>query len=399
MDFMKANPSTNFLNALRTEAKTLPTPCYLYFSELMSESHRKLRAALPDRVRIFYSVKANPYPGILAHWVSLGLGFDTSSLQELRLALESGAHPAAITCGGPGKSDDFLRTALRSEVDGIVIESATEMRRLQSLASLARPAPAILRVLPATRHDQHGRLLTHKRSQFGMDEATAEDLIREHRGNVTIRGLHFHLGSQVFSAAALLKIFSDALGCAKILRDKTGSNFPCIYLGGGFGVPFFKDDAEPTYFDLKSKIEGLINEFNETEFRVEAGRYLVGPSGFFVTKVVDIKTSYGVNYLIVDGGFSTAMAASAYARFLTKSPRIFCLTSEAAPETYTIAGPSCFTADVIADEVMLPRVGLGDILAIENMGAYGPSFSPSHFLGLPAASEKLVTRRGNDERD
>ena len=108
------------------------TPFYAYSRELMSDRVAKLRAALPEALKLHYAMKANPMPEVVAHMVSLVDGLDVASAGELRLALKTGVDPEEVSFAGPGKRDFELKAAIQAGIT-INMESESEMRRLASI--------------------------------------------------------------------------------------------------------------------------------------------------------------------------------------------------------------------------------------------------------------------------
>jgi diaminopimelate decarboxylase len=131
----------------------------------------------------------------------------------------------------------------------------------------------------------------------------------------------------------------------------------------------------------------------DTEFAIELGRWLVGEAGVYLTRIVDRKESRGKTFLVTDGGLQHQLAASGnFGQLLRRNyPVAIASRFDAEPdEELTITGCLCTPLDLLADEVMLPRAGVGDLVAIFCAGAYGLTASPSAFLSQPMAREMLV---------
>jgi diaminopimelate decarboxylase len=168
-------------------------------------------------------------------------------------------------------------------------------------------------------------------------------------------------------------------------------------MGGGFGIPYFHGDqpvdVAAVGAALGERFAALPGVLASTGFAVELGRYLVGEAGVYLTRIIDRKVSHGTVYLITDGGLHHQLAASG--NFGTVVRRNYPaaiathFTAEATEEA-NIVGCLCTPLDRLADQALLPRADVGDLVAIFCAGAYGASASPSAFLGQGPAREMLV---------
>jgi diaminopimelate decarboxylase len=181
------------------------------------------------------------------------------------------------------------------------------------------------------------------------------------------------------------------------LRASTGTDIPVLNMGGGFGIPYFKGDA-PLDLDkagagIKALLAAYASKLPGTRFKIELGRYLVGESGYYLAKVLYRKISRGAVFLMLDGGMHHHLAASGN---ISQSPirrqmTLLAATKlHAAPEKVNVAGPLCTPLDTFGMGIELPAMDEGDILAIPNSGAYGPSMSPVAFLSHRPPREVLL---------
>ena len=374
------------------------TPLFVYSSELIRRRMADLRAAMPDRLRVHYAVKANPYAPLLELMAGLVDGFDIASEGELRMALGAGQDAARISFAGPGKRDAELRAAI---VEGVTVnlESAGEARRALAIGEAEGVTPRLaVRVNPDFELRGSGMKMGGGAKPFGVDAAQAPALAREViAAGAEWRGLHIFAGSQALDAAAIVEMQAGVLDLAAKLTGEIGAPLPQLNMGGGFGIPYFHGD-EPLDLAavgaaLGERFADLPAELHGTEFAVELGRYLVGEAGVYLTRIVDRKVSHGATFLVTDGGLHHQLAASGNFGTVVRRNYPLAIASRftAAPEEEaSVVGCLCTPLDRLADQALLPRAEEGDLVAVFCAGAYGASASPAAFLAQGEAREMLV---------
>ena len=374
------------------------TPLFVYSSELIRRRVADLRAAMPERLRVHYAVKANPYAPLLELMAGLVDGFDIASEGELRMALGAGQEAARISFAGPGKRDAELRAAI---VEGVTVnlESAGEARRALAIGAAEGVTPRLaVRVNPDFELRGSGMKMGGGAKPFGVDAAQVPALAREViAAGAEWRGLHIFAGSQALDAAAIVEMQAGVLDLAAKLTGEIGAPLPRLNMGGGFGIPYFHGD-EPLDLAavgaaLGERFADLAPELHGTEFAVELGRYLVGEAGVYLTRIVDRKVSHGATFLVTDGGLHHQLAASG--NFGTVVRRNYPLAiagrfTAAPEEEASVVGCLCTPLDRLADQALLPRAEEGDLVAVFCAGAYGASASPAAFLAQGEAREMLV---------
>jgi diaminopimelate decarboxylase len=374
------------------------TPLFVYARERFDARVAQLRAALPARVGLNYAVKANPMPQVVAHMAGLVDGFDIASSGELAICQSVGIDPARISFAGPGKRDDELEAAVAAGVT-LNCESAGEAARTLAIGQrLGTAARIAIRVNPSFELKGSGMKMGGGAKPFGVDAdkvpALARDVIAQ---GAQWRGLHIFTGSQALSADAIIEAQSNVLDLAAALADEIGVPLPKLNMGGGFGIPYFPGD-EPLDLArvgaaLHDRVAQLPPVLAETDLCIELGRYLAGEAGVYLTRVIDRKQSHGVTYLVTDGGLHHQLAASGNFGTVVRRnyPSAIATRFDAAPdEEVNIVGCLCTPLDRLADNAMMPRADVGDLVAVFCAGAYGASASPSGFLGHGPAAELLV---------
>jgi diaminopimelate decarboxylase len=181
------------------------------------------------------------------------------------------------------------------------------------------------------------------------------------------------------------------------LAGEVGEVPPLVNLGGGFGIPYFHGeqplDIEQVGAALADALEHRADILRDSAFAIELGRWLVGESGVYLTRIVDRKVSHGKTFLVVDGGMHHQLAASGnFGQVVRRNYPVAIANRFDAPATeeVSIVGCLCTPLDRLADDVMTPQGDVGDIVAVFLAGAYGLSASPQAFLGQQPALEMVT---------
>jgi len=374
------------------------TPLFVYSSDTILARMSALRAAMPKRLKIHYAMKANPFRAVVNFMDELMDGFDIASMGELTAILSMGPLPGQISFAGPGKRDIELDMAVRTGVT-LNIESANEAKRALAVGSKWGITPRLaIRVNPDFEMRGSGMKMGGGAKPFGVDQAEVPALARKIiAAGAEWRGLHIYTGSQALDADAVIEAQANVLSLAAQLSGEIGAPLPHLNMGGGFGIPYFDKDQPLDIGKIGAALEerfaDLPTVLQDTEFAIELGRYLVGEAGVYLTRIVDRKVSHGVTYLVTDGGLHHQLAASGNFGTVVRRnyPAAIATKFGAEPEEeVNIVGCLCTPLDRLADQAMMPRADVGDIVAIFCAGAYGASASPATFLGQGPAREMLV---------
>ena len=370
------------------------TPLFVYDSRRIADQVARFRAAFPE-IALHYAVKANPYAPLLEAIAQMVDGFDVASAGELGRVAHLGL---PISFAGPGKRDQELETAIRAGIT-INLESEGEAERVLAICERERlTAKLAVRVNPPFGLKGSGQKMGGLPSPFGVDHDRAPALIRRIiEAGADWRGLHIFAGSQALQADALIDLQRETVALAASICDEAGHAPPHVNLGGGFGIPYFAKD-EPLNVEavgeaLAKALADRPKILGETKFAIELGRWLVGEAGVYLTRIVDRKESRGKTFLVTDGGLQHQLAASGnFGQLLRRNYPVAIASrfSVEPEEEVTITGCLCTPLDLLADEVMLPRAEVGDLVAIFCAGAYGLTASPTAFLSQPMAREMLA---------
>ncbi len=382
----------------RLAARIGQTPFYAYDRALLRARVAQLRSALPPSIKLHYAMKANPMPAVVGLMAGLVDGIDVASAGELRVALDAGADPAEISFAGPGKRDPELRQAVAS---GVLV-NVESMRELPVLAAasqeLGLPARVAVRVNPDFELKGSGMKMGGGPKQFGLDtELVPEALAEIGRLGLAFEGFHLFAGSQNLRADSICEAQQKSYDLALRLAAHAPTPVKFLNLGGGFGIPYFPGeqrlDLAPIGANLAGIVERAAAEMPQAGIVIELGRYFVAEAGIYVARVVDRKVSRGQVYLVTDGGLHHALAASGnFGQVVRKNYPVTVANrvGSTGRETASVVGPLCTPLDLLADRMDLPVARVGDLVAVFQSGAYGPSASPQGFLGHPACVEVLV---------
>lgn len=374
------------------------TPLFVYSHERIAARVAELRSALPQRVSLNYAVKANPFAPVLQTMSGLVDGFDIASGGELAMVTAAGIDLARVSFAGPGKRDDELEAAIWAGVT-LNLESEGEAARALAIAARIGVTPRLaVRVNPDFDLKGSGMKMGGGAKPFGVDAERVPALVKHLlAAGADWRGFHIFAGSQALDAAAIAETQAQTLALAARLAAEAGAMPPKVNLGGGFGIPYFPGD-EPLDLAavgkaLAAQLEQLPAELANTAFCIELGRYLVGESGVYLTRVVDRKVSHGEVYIVTDGGLHHQLAASGnFGTVVRRNYPVAIASRFGAPveEEASVVGCLCTPLDRLADKGGFPRAEVGDLVAVFCAGAYGASASPAMFLGQGPAAEMLV---------
>ena len=376
------------------------TPLYVYDAAILRRQLDALRAALPEPVDIFYSIKANPTPHVVRVLVEAGAGCEIASAAEYLRARAAGCAAERIVFAGPGKGEAELAEVVAGGIGEIHVESEDEIALLGAIAAHAgRTVDVSIRVNPARAVAGGSMQMGGHPAAFGIDEERLADAAGRVRAEprLRLRGLHQFAGTQILDAGVLLAQWRHAVELGAGLASITGEPPHTIDLGGGLGIPYFSHETPLDLAAVKRGAAELLADLpgalGSTRFIVEPGRFLAGPAGLYVAHVLSVKVSRGVTYVILDGGMHHHLAASGNLGQVIKRdyPIVNASRLGDAPSlAATVCGPLCTPLDTLARQAELAPARPGDLIAILQSGAYGLTASPVGFLGHPMPAEVLV---------
>ncbi|GGT43305.1 type III PLP-dependent enzyme [Streptomyces chromofuscus] len=384
------------------------TPLYVYQLDRLHAAAADLRDALPVGTDLYYSVKANPHPRLVAELAALGLGSEISSTGELFSALTAGQRAERCLYTGPGKTLEEIKTALDAGVRRFSMESVTEYHRLAGAARARSVEVEYLVRLNgnAAAGGGTGLRMTGASTQFGLDIEAARSapwLFRPAPGMTPI-GFHVFPATNVSDPRTLAAEFELSITSVRTVLDETGFEPRLIDLGGGFAAPFAGPGERPRYPELRETLTRALDTslpgWTEGRPRIafESGRYLAGDCGTLLTTVLDVKESGGRTYVVLDAGTNTLGGMAGLGRVLAPSAQPEDTRSatgeDGGLDQFALVGPLCTPLDVLHRSARMTPPWVGEILSIPNVGAYGLTASLVAFLGRPMATEVVLATDG-----
>ncbi|NVI88433.1 alanine racemase [Actinomadura sp. BRA 177] len=339
-------------------------PAYIYDLPGLENHVRTIRAAVGP-TQLFYAAKANPDAEILRALAPHVDGIEVSSGGELAHVRKT-LPDIPLAFGGPGKTPEELRLALTA--DRIHVESPNELRNLAALG----PADILLRAnLPL---DTANAALAMS-GPFGMDEDALNECARLLAGNpnLTLRGIHAHLASGL-DARTMLDLAHQIAEWALPWLKAHEVEEPELNVGGGMAVDYTSPE---TLFDWETYATGL--QSIPAKVRIEPGRAITAYHGWYVTDVLDVKTTRGETYVILRGG--THHLRTPVTKGHNQPFKVLTATGPTSPAT--LVGQLCTPKDVFARNVPVPPLNPGDVIAFTMAGAYAWNISHHDFLMHP----------------
>jgi len=345
--------------------------------DVIRTNYQNFAKALPD-TRVFYAVKANPAPEVLALLAKLGSCFDTASIPEIEMVLKAGATADRISYGNTIKKERDIAKAFALGVKLYAVDCKAEVEKV------ARAAPGS-RVFCRILSDCVGAEWPLSR-KFGCEPGMAADVLEHaHRLGLEAYGLSFHVGSQQTNQHAWDRALASAAAVFKECGER-GLNLSMVNLGGGFPTRYTKN--VPTVKAYGSAIfRSLRKHFGNRipETIIEPGRGMVGNAGMIEAEVVLVSKKSQedeVRWVYLDlgkfGGLAETMDESI--RYPIRTPR-----DGDAMGPCVLAGPTCDSMDVLYEKqpYELPvSLEIGDKLLIEGTGAYTATYSSVGFNGF-----------------
>ncbi|MCS7064329.1 MAG: diaminopimelate decarboxylase [Methylacidiphilales bacterium] len=378
------------------------TPLYIYSANTIRDNYNRLAYALSVLpYQICYAMKANSNLSIVRELVRLGSGFDVTSAGELYRVIEAGGDPGRCTFVGVGKSTEEIEYGLREGIYSFIVESEAELEHIERIARrLRKSAPFALRVNPNVDAHTHKKITTGLyENKFGIPYEAIEPIYRRAARSryLKARGVQIHIGSQITDVTPFEKAVTKMLPLVHSLKDRYGIEF--FDIGGGMGIVYHDAlasgkpewwKARPEMFTPELYASRLIKHLLPLNIKIllEPGRYIVGNSGIIVTQVLYIKKNISKTFAIVDAAMTELIRPTLYEAYHEIVP-LRKASASATKILYDVVGPVCESGDYLAKARALPKLKVGDYLAILSTGAYGFVMA-SNYNARPRPAELLV---------
>lgn len=351
------------------------TPVYVYSYGYLVSQIKKIKDAFSEiPAKICFSVKSNSNISLLKIIKENGLGADVVSEGELKRALIAGFSPSDIVFAGVGKRDEEIEFGVRKGIFCFNVENEEELDIIEKYGKKhKRKVNVNLRLNLDIDVDTHHYVKTAKsENKFGLEPEAAKKILSKKFNFVQIKGIHFHLGSQIKDFTPYL----IAIDKVKKFCDENNFKPEIIDIGGGFGIPYTYEDKIVPIEEFGKKITERLKNWNLKTVILEPGRFISGNSGILISKVLYVKKGKTKNFIIVDAGMNDLIRPSFYGSYHLILPAIL---KKGKKIKFDIVGPICETGDYLGKEREISEdIERGDYLVVMSAGAYGFSMSSNY---------------------
>jgi diaminopimelate decarboxylase len=372
-------------------AKKFKTPFFLYSQDILTQNYLDFYEGAKDaglhKPLVCFALKSNPNRNLLKILASLGSGADIVSGGELKRALEAGIPAEKIVFSGVGKTEEEILFALKISKKGIFsfnVESLEELELINKCAKKTKTTARIcFRLNPVVKPKTHKFISTgNKTHKFGLLESDVIGSLKQKQywSHSKLVGLSIHIGSQLLDLKATKRAIMKL--CEVALKSQADLEF--LDVGGGLGVDYHPDETKklPHISEYMAVVASTLNKnfYSKSELKprvvFEPGRRIVAKAGIFVMKVLRNKISEDNHFVIVDGGMNDFMRPSLYGAYHGLIP----VSEGKATKECHVVGPICETSDCFGSNRMLPSMKSGDLLILQDTGAYGYSMGSNYNL-------------------
>jgi ornithine decarboxylase len=374
---VKNKSTDNIKKIVENLAKKHNTPLFLISKGRLLGQLKRFRTLLP-RVKPFYAVKSNSHPFILKTFAQEGIGFDVASIQEMKTLLDMGVSPDRMIFANTVKTPEALKFASANNINLMTFDSEYELNKIAKYAPGAR-------VLVRIKVPNVGSMVELS-LKFGAEPPDAIPfLIKAIRLGLKPVGVSFHVGSQNIH----IENYLDALEIASIIfKDAQLKQIPLeiLDIGGGFPIKHF-DYEKDLFAQTASAINKELNRLFPDNIQIiaEPGRVLCGPAGILVMRVIGKSIRNNKHWYYLDDGVYGSLSGIVYDHCKYQ----YKVLKKGVTQITTLAGPTCDSFDIISTSEELPELDIGDIVYVENIGAYSWA-TATNFNGLPPAKVVII---------
>ena len=366
---------------------SVKTPFYYYDLELLENTLCEMQESIFNpKFKVHYAIKANAEDRILETIHKFGLGADCVSGNEIKKALEIGFDTKDIVFAGIGKSDEELELAIANGIHSINCESIEELEVINEIAERYNTTANIaFRINPNVDANTHHKITTGlNENKFGIPVSEIDRAVDEieRLNNLELKGIHFHIGSQIQSLNPFANLCLSANKVLDQLRERNVS-VDHINVGGGLGINYINPDEYPipNFQEYFRVFERMLKVEDHQTVHFELGRSLVGQCGSLISKVLYVKKGVTSNFAIIDAGMTDLIRPALYDSY----HKVENISAVGESEAYQVVGPICESSDTFG-KVEMPTTSRGDYLKIRSAGAYGQVLSSNYNLRDKAAA-------------
>ncbi|MBB6446301.1 diaminopimelate decarboxylase [Bacillus benzoevorans] len=370
-----------------------PFCAYLYDLSKLRHHVDRLMTTLPSNFRLFYAIKANSDETLLKTLAPVVHGFEAASLGEIE-KIRAVDKEILILFGGPGKTQAEIEGAIHNRVALLHVESFHELQLVNHIAGQKGTTVSILLRVNLRHSVPNAQLkMSGVPTQFGIDEFEVPNAIALAKclPNVKILGFHFHAMSNNGDSKAHAHFVDHCFERAKSWGKEWNIDISYVNVGGGIGINYQNIEEQFAWDDFIEDLQGVIQKHKDANWQTvfECGRYITSSCGYYAAEVLDIKQNHGKYFCLLRGGSHHLRLPAAW-----KQSHPFTVVPvekwsypfsrpEVTESVITVAGELCTPNDVLARDILVPRVRVGDILLFHYAGAYGWAISHHDFLSHP----------------
>ncbi len=367
-------------------AKIYGTPLYVIDEATLRGICKSYKTAFKDykNIKMMYACKALCTSAIIRILDEEGFGFDTVSAGEIYTVYKSGVDMKKVLFNGNNKSKKEIELALEYGVGRFSVDNFYEACLLNEIASEKnKTAEILLRITPGIECHTHNYIKTGQTdSKFGFDLTQIDEiisLIKSEYKNLHLKGLHAHIGSQIFETQCYYDEVEILIKEISRIKKQHGIELKEMNIGGGLGVRYTTTDNPPSVSILAEAVTEAMHKYalEIPTIYIEPGRSIISPSGVTLYKAGSSKiVPGGKKYVAVDGGMADNPRPSMYQAKYTA--QVVNKLNHSQTETVTLAGRFCESGDILIENIELPPLEAGDIICVFNTGAYNYSMASNY---------------------
>ncbi|MDA3883528.1 MAG: diaminopimelate decarboxylase [Bacteroidales bacterium] len=377
--------------------KTYPTPFHIYDEKNMIENAQNLQKAFSwnKGFKEFFAVKANPNPYLIKLFSNIGFGTDCSSLAELEISNKVGVKGNGIMFTSNNTTAEEYKRA--RELNAIInLDDISHISYLEEHAGL--PDIISFRYNPGNLKAGNDIIGNPEEAKYGLTKEQLFDAYKivKEKG-ITRFGIHTMVASNELNNDYFIETAEIMFNLIVEIQKELDITFEFVNLGGGIGIPYHPEDTAIDINYISSGIEQKYSEIitnnglQDIKIFLESGRYIAGPYGYLVTRVLHFKDTYR-QYVGVDASMVHLMRPGMYGAY--HHITVLGKENESATHTYDVTGSLCENNDKFAIQRQLPELQKGDLLAIHDTGAHGHSMG-FNYNGKLRSAELLLRTDGS----
>ena len=362
--------------------------CFVYDLDALERHLASLQQQ--DVVKLWFAVKANPLSRILQTLDGQGFNFDVASSGELAQVLTQGVDAERILNTGPAKSKKQLSSFLAQGVNTFVVESLNQLNWLAEAAIEQEKLPRVLlRVQLQWTEGEKNPLGGNNLTPFGLSTREWQKVKAHDYPGLDICGLHIFQWGNMLCNEKMFSLWSQMVPPLCQLASDIGMELQVLDLGGGLGIDYLQQNKTLSWPKIIDDLARIKHQSGVEELWLELGRYAVAECGYYVTSVVDRKTNFDTEQLVLAAGINHLLRPA-----ITEQPFPATLLrkSDQAEQRFDLHGPLCTSMDKLGQMPLPADVCIGDLLVFGLCGAYGFTESMPFFLCHEIAAEYVYSQ-------